>query len=188
MEAGTVEAKAFLDLHSAEYQALVNRNTYLINLQFALLPLPLVLLALLVQGWDSKTINHHLLLWSVGIAFQIIASVWLFLMIEQFTTIHYIESTLRPLMMKSLPEPGLFWEYELFLAKRRGRLFAGDCWLTALVLVGLAPLVQACRPFTRLDYVCMSLFMMLIAWLCFQTKLLFGLRAAVYDLFKSRWA
>jgi hypothetical protein len=106
-----------LQLHLAEYQALTNRCTYWISLQFAVFSILLVYLGLVAQVWNS--LNRAFLIWGSALVVEIVAVLWSQLLSEQYLAIHYLERELRPLIER-LVKGKSFWGYEPYLARQRG--------------------------------------------------------------------
>ncbi len=138
-----------LDLHIAEYEALMTRNTYLVTLQFSLWPILLLFFTLLAQIWNS--IDHGILIWSTGVALQLIGAAWVQLIWEQLNNIQYLESKVRPLIAASM-HGSRFWQYESYLAYYRGGIFLGDYWLTLAAILALSLAAYVRWPLLIVDY------------------------------------
>jgi hypothetical protein len=65
-----------LQLHLAEYEALMTRSSYLLQVQYAFWPVALVILAVAAQIWSSDKAHRWLLVWSTLIMSMVIAIVW----------------------------------------------------------------------------------------------------------------
>jgi hypothetical protein len=111
---------ALLQIHLAEYQALTNRCTYWISIQFALLPLFLVVVGIVAQMWTSYFDRRLLLLLGMLIS-ELIVIIWIHIGEEIYRTVVYVECKLRPLVRESASTSRTFWAYEASLAARRGR-------------------------------------------------------------------
>lgn len=107
-----------IDLHIAEYNALTTRTTYFINFQFILLTALFAWIILIASVWDSKFVI--IFSWGLLLGAQVIAIINAFITHEYYTIIKYIESDLKPKVIK-LIKNNSFWGYELFLINERGK-------------------------------------------------------------------
>jgi hypothetical protein len=119
-----LDAGAVLQIHVAEYQCLTSRCNYWISIQFALLPLFLVIVGIVAQMWSSS-LNHALLLWGGMGTVQLIVMTWLQTGLEIYNAVFYIECELRPLVGKPAATNQRLWGYEGFLARQRS---SGPRW------------------------------------------------------------
>jgi len=111
------QSQGLLQVHLAEYQAITNRCTYLMAIQYGILPMPLIFLAVVAQIWDS--FNQGFLTWVSLFILQIMVIIWASLLLEQYKAVDYLEKELRALV-KSIVKEKLFWQYEPYLARLRG--------------------------------------------------------------------
>jgi hypothetical protein len=170
-------ASPTLDLQIAEYEALMNRNTYLVTLQFSLWPILLVFLTLVAQIWNllpplplTKHFDepHRLLIWATIFALQLIGAAWIQLVWEQLSNISYIERYIRGYIAQGIHE-WRFWQYETHLAQGRGLRFIGDYWLTvsASLLIPLTALLV--YPFSKPDYYGLGIDLLACCFLVIKT-------------------
>jgi hypothetical protein len=119
-----------LQLRIAEYEALMARNSYLIQIQFAFWPAALVILAISAQVWTSPWGSKHGwgLTWCTFAGMLTIAITWAHTVRDMYHNISYIEQTLKPQISKS--HSAHFWGYEAYQRVRRGRK-----WLPEEMLV-----------------------------------------------------
>jgi hypothetical protein len=179
-EGAASPAESLLNLHIAEYQALTNRNTYLVTLQFSLWPVLLLFLTLVAQLWGL--FDHRLLGWSTNFAIQLIGWAWLQLIWEQLNNIRYLEERLRPRIEYAHPNAA-FWEYESFLAHDRRGVFLGDYWLTLIAAIGLVALpltILLWGPFSRTDYCGFAINVIGMGFLVWKTLDLIKLRKHIW--------
>jgi hypothetical protein len=126
-------------LHIAEYQALTTRASYWIVLQFSLLPVVPIYLALAAQVWESHAIVKEVVIWGTVAGVQLVAIVWVHTLLDMFAIVKYLELYLRPLVKNVVDTNKLFWGYELYLIGKRptpavwGEI--GIPFLTFIVLV-----------------------------------------------------
>jgi len=118
-DASVSDTHALLQIHLAEYQALTNRCTYWISIQFALLPLFLVVVGIVAQMWTSYFDRRLLVLVAMLIS-ELIVIIWIHIGLEIYRTVVYVECNLRPLVRESAVTSSTFWAYETSLAARRG--------------------------------------------------------------------
>jgi len=105
-----------IELHIAEYEALINRATYYINIQFILLSALIAWIVVIGQIW--KTNLEYILNWALIIGAQIIAIINANMLWENYCIISYIETELKPEIQKIINKK-TFWGYEVFLSKLR---------------------------------------------------------------------
>ena len=110
---------SLLQLHIAEYQALTTRASYWIVLQFGLLPVIPIYLALAAQVSESGVILKEVVIWGTVAGLQLVALVWAQTALEMFAVVRYIELYLRPLVKSVINTDSVFWGYELYLIKNR---------------------------------------------------------------------
>jgi hypothetical protein len=149
------------ELHIAEWNALMTRNTYLVTIQFSLWPVLVIFLTLASQVWGqlpkeaAPTVldqNHRILIWAILAAIQMIGVGWVQLIWEQLSNIRYLEKNVRPFLVRTGLEPR-FWLYEAYLVLERGSRFAGDYWLTASSLTVIPLVIVRLFPFSVTDYI-----------------------------------
>ena len=125
----SADAEKLLQLHIAEYQALTNRNTYHIAIQYSLWPVIFLLTTLVAQLWTSGSdkIAQSTLLWGGLLIAQVIGIVFLDSLREEFNNVYCIEHELKPKIrhLHLLPPATHFWDYERFLDRQRGK---GPMW------------------------------------------------------------
>jgi len=116
-------ARARLDVHLAEYEALTMRVTYWITLQYATYAIAAGYLGFVVQAW--RVVPSVTLAWASMFVLQLLAWAFLHTTYEIFTNVDYVEKHLK-VKIKPLVESGAaysFWEYEPLLAVRRSKGF-----------------------------------------------------------------
>src|SRR5438046_743090 len=109
-------ALQLVSLHVAEYQTLTTRSTYWMTMQFGLVPVLGIFLAFVAQAWS--TFSHLKLVWSCVFVVEAVVVQWYQAGLEQYYNIRYIETTLRPKLVKLLG-PSDFWAYETYLKSQR---------------------------------------------------------------------
>jgi len=114
--------RSLLELHLAEYEALMTRNTYLMAIQFTLWPVVGIVLALVAQLWTSGTIKieSRLLIWIAEAGLFLVANNWADTLWEIYNNVTYIEHELRRWVSAELGSSAAFWGYERYLAAQRG--------------------------------------------------------------------
>jgi hypothetical protein len=121
---------AALDLHLAEYQALMTRNTYWLTLEYALGPILVLTLGLIVQV--EKRLGLPVAIWAATLAVQATIFTFLITVAEQYRNIRYIEHDLRRLVDPQ--HRSAFWLYESYLRRdrRTHRRFWENDYITLL--------------------------------------------------------
>jgi len=116
-------ARFLLDVHLYEYQTLTTRATYYIVMGTSTWPLIISFIGFLATVWhnlpeqESSRYGFFLFWWIGALGAQLALIFWTFLVCEQYKTILYIETRLRPLV-QDLVHTADFWLYE---QKLRGR-------------------------------------------------------------------
>lgn len=176
-------AQLLIQLHVAEYQALTNRCTYWISLQFAAVSVLLVYLGLVATVWNS--LNHAFLIWGSAVVGQIVAIVWLQLLSEQYRVIRYLETVLRPMVNPLINEASSFWGYEPHLAEDRG---THPVWweysMTVPMLFIIVILIWLRRPFSSGDYFGLLLNIILFGFLVWQNVSSVNIRRSIFSASK----
>src|SRR5205085_5924308 len=108
---------ALNQLHIAEYQALTNRASYWIVMQFGLLPVVPAYLVLAIYAWPQITIKE-ILIWITLAGLQVIALLWTQALSELYRAVRYIECYLRPRIREGI-DTYRFWGYEPYLINHR---------------------------------------------------------------------
>jgi hypothetical protein len=106
---------ALVSVHLSEYQALTNRITYWISIQYITYSVLGVVLALILQAWQAQGSNHATVLWGGLFVIQLAAWAWTFAV---WDTAVYLEEYLRPKIACLILDPP-FWCFEPYLAKQR---------------------------------------------------------------------
>jgi hypothetical protein len=106
-------------LHAAEYEALMTRNTYLMTLQYSLLPAGILFVSLGVPLWSGNYDHNRLLIWSVYTVLLIVAIIWTDALWELYNNVLYLEQELKPTVRRAT-EATEFWMYERYQARVRG--------------------------------------------------------------------
>lgn len=136
-----------LQLHLYEYQALTNRCTYLITMQYALWPTLFISLSLLAPLWDSH--SHSFLLWAGLFFAQLVSLGWYFTGCEIYITVDYLERGLKP-QLEQMTSGERFWGWEPWLARIRGSgVQWWECWVTCFVSVLFCLLVLLLPPWVH---------------------------------------
>src|SRR5258707_1254022 len=123
-------AASLVQLHSAEYEALMTRATYFITIMATIWPLMILFLTLVIGGWKpsgvslgtalnslrSRGAGRSVFVWGNLFVVQIMLLVWAQLLLEQYTIVFYLESDLRrTIQNQELAGSFQFWNYERFL-------------------------------------------------------------------------
>jgi hypothetical protein len=156
-----VEGESTLDLHIAEYEALMTRNTYWTTIQFSVAPAIAIYLTLLITAWeaikfvnptaDLRVYERHLL-WLCLLGTELFVLAGYNCVYEIYNNVKYVETNLRPEIDRLVASPR-YWRYEKYLEGQRGIPFlVVECW--AAVAVVAAEVVIAVKefPWTRTDY------------------------------------
>jgi hypothetical protein len=148
----TVQSSYLIQLQIAEYNALTTRNTYLITLQYSLLPVLLIYVPLLIAlRHQFKTpIKRTILLWGGFAGALLLAHLWAEDLWQQFNNIRYIEDKLRPEVTVMVGNPGI-WCYEPFLNHQRGDSFQWWEWATPVVAAAVFILLVVYRRLERVN-------------------------------------
>jgi hypothetical protein len=111
-------SQAVLQLHAAEYTALTTRYAYWHVLEFSILPIIPLYLGVAFEILRYDVLPKHVVVWICLIGFYIMG--WLFAQsqLERYSIVLYLETRLRPSVLKLGPVPGL-WGYERFFDKNR---------------------------------------------------------------------
>ena len=115
-------ADPLLEVHIAEYQALMNRNTAWITVQYAMWPILPLYATLAATAWNSThtSIGRGAFLWGGVLVLEVLVFIWQYSAFEQYNTILYLQTELKPTVQTASAEPR-FWMYEEFQARQRGR-------------------------------------------------------------------
>jgi len=105
-----------IELHIAEYEVLINRATYYINIQFILLSALIAWIVVIGQIWKPDL--ECLLNWALIIGALIIGIINAIMLWENYCIISYVETELKPKIHKIINKK-TFWGYEAFLSKLR---------------------------------------------------------------------
>lgn len=104
-----------VQLHIAEYQALTNRNTYLVTLHYALGPIVVGAFILLSETWPHMP--HGLVIWAAALVYQGVMIVFLGILYDLFNNIRYMETELGP-KVRTLLQHWEVWRYERYMIPR----------------------------------------------------------------------
>ena len=150
-----------VDLHIAEYEALMTRNTYWTTIQFSVAPAIAIFLTLLVTAWEAiKIINPSAdaryyekhLLWLSLLGAELFVLAGYNCVYEIYNNVRYVETHLRPEIDKLVSSPR-YWEYERFLERQRGLQFLiVECWASVAVVVTQCVVSVKERPWNEPDY------------------------------------
>jgi hypothetical protein len=113
-EETTAGGESGLDLHIAEYEALMTRNTYWTTIQFSVAPAIAIYLTLLVLAWeaikivnpaaDSAVYEKHLL-WLSLLGAELFVLAGYNCVYEIYNNVRYVEKHLRPEIDKLVASP-----------------------------------------------------------------------------------
>ncbi len=135
--------RLLLDVHLYEYQTLTTRATYYIVMGTSTWPLIISFIGFLatvshnLPEQESSRYGFFLFWWTGSLGAQLALIFWTFLVCEQYKTILYIETRLRPLVQNLVRTPD-FWLYEQKL-RDRTRLkkwleLQTELWMLAAIL------------------------------------------------------
>ena len=150
-----------IDLHIAEYNALMTRNTYWTTIQFSVAPAIAIYLTLLITAWeaikivnpnaDSRVYEKHLL-WLSLLGAELFVLAGYNCVYEIYNNVRYVETNLRPEIDKLVASPR-YWTYEKYLEGQRGTAFlVVECWACVAVLVTECVIAVKAIPWTGTDY------------------------------------
>lgn len=131
--------KELLQLHIAEYQALTNRASYWIVLQYSLMATVPVQLGIAFGAWQVTEIRaKEAIIWITLALLQFIALLWALTLVEQFSIVMYLECYLRPQIKDALASDKLFFGYEPYLKIHRPyNHYWGHYFIPSLTLIVL---------------------------------------------------
>jgi hypothetical protein len=134
-----IQPSDLLQLHVAEYNALTTRNTYMITLQYSLMPVFLIYVPLMIalRHRMKDKIRRELVLWGGFAGVLLLGHFWAEDLWQQFNNVKYIETQLRH-EINQLTHGSRYWCYEHVLAIQRGTGLVWWEWgapVVALVLL-----------------------------------------------------
>src|SRR5258708_23444847 len=115
-----------VNIHLAEYQALTNRNTYVIYIQSTMWPILVAILALM--SFLIGRVDAHILTWTAVAMVLFVTYVYYAFAIDGYRNVIYVEHQLRA-RIEGLIATADFWGYETWLAGERHR---GPQWFEYL--------------------------------------------------------
>jgi len=118
-ERGDSKSTALAQLHIAEYEALMTRNSNIMTLQFSLLPAAVLIVALFAGMWSMNWDHNELIIWAVYTSLLVVSIVWTGTLWEIYNNVSYVERELKPLI-SDLCGSTAFWKYERHQARLRG--------------------------------------------------------------------
>ena len=118
----TGNAELLLAIHLAEYQALMNRATYWISIQYISYSVAAVLLTLIVSARGTQRISGAVIVWGGLLTMQLLAWAWVIAVWETHAIAVYLDQVLRLKIEDLLPGQS-FWGWEPFLAAKRRKGF-----------------------------------------------------------------
>lgn len=148
-----------LQVHLAEYQALMNRNTYWITLQFALYSVAAIFVGVVLQIPDAS-MSRSSVRWFILLGLQIVGAIWQQTSWELLDTIKYVEKRLRPLVVGIIGDQP-FWGYDPYVLFRRSAEMLGierilailmNCAVVLAAFVSIVVLSLYTRPFAIRDW------------------------------------
>jgi len=130
----TENTDRLLAAHLAEYNALTNRCTYWIALQYGLWPLLGIFLALVTQVWN--VFNHSLLVWGSAFIAQMIMLAYNQTLREIYNAVRYIEREGRQAVQALVGKESI-WRYESYYAAQPIRRWPWEYTFPVLLFVAL---------------------------------------------------
>lgn len=159
-----VPTESLLQMHCAEYEALMTRNTYWITIQFSVAPAIAIYFTLLATVWNGirfiePTVNviqfQNSLLWIGLLGAEAFVLAGYACLGEIYENVRYIETDLRR-EVEALVNQRPVWMYESYLMKRRGLgASAAEFAATVAAFLAIGWIYWKTKPLTRLDF-----------WLC----------------------
>lgn len=118
--AGRLAVKtAMLELHAAEYSALTNRYAVWHALEFSVLPIIPLYLAVAFDLWKEKMLPQEVIVW-VGLAgLYVMGWLWCQSLLERYAMVRYLETELRPKIESEFGSVAGLWGYERSFAHNR---------------------------------------------------------------------
>src|ERR1017187_9156376 len=104
-------------IHIAEYQSIMARITNFLTIGSILIGALIALISVIVFLWN--TYNIVFCTWAIVVGCQFYGICAILILREHYLAVFYLDSVLHPLIEK-LTHDGDFWQYEAFLANRRG--------------------------------------------------------------------
>lgn len=115
----STDPDAVLQLHLAEYQALTNRSTYWITLQYAFWPV--LALFYTLAATVAKSLPLPAVAWGTVLGTCMLGQTYFFALSEVYNNARYIEHKLKGLIKSaSSIEGDKYWLYESYLRAQRG--------------------------------------------------------------------
>ncbi|HEY1525731.1 MAG TPA: hypothetical protein VGH51_05790 [Candidatus Angelobacter sp.] len=156
------DKNALVNLHVAEYEALMTRNTYWLTIQFSTAPAIAIYFTLLATAWSTIGIVQPVraialqksILWIGILGAELFVIAGYMCLYEIYNNVRYVESHLRPVIEALMPGCD-FWMYEKFLAKHRGfGALANEWWAIGLTLGAFVVIAFRSRPWDAMDFLC----------------------------------
>jgi hypothetical protein len=154
------QVRSAFDLHLAEYEALMMRNTYWITLQFSVAPAIALYFTLLATVWSGvkfvqPTVDlvafQKTLLWIGLLGAEVFVLAGYSCLHEIFNNVRYIEKELRQ-ELDPLVASKRYWMYEAFLAKHRGvGALVAECGATVAVWIAILLIYLKTHPLADRD-------------------------------------
>jgi hypothetical protein len=117
--------------HIAEYNAVMARLTNWVTLQNSQWAVLLIFLALIAHLHNTFP-YPQLLAWGSGLVAECVCIFWYVMFQEACWSREYVEKTLRP-KIAPLVHNRPFWNYEAYVAGKRGTGFVGREWMAAIL-------------------------------------------------------
>lgn len=168
-DSAEIRARARLtaDIHLAEYQAIENRLTYWVTLQYAIYSVAILLLLGIVQY-----LKGNVQIWAGAAFLLFIAWAWFQTGCEMFMCVIYIEEWLRLGLQDLTHNDEIFWQFEPFMNAIRSRGFVWFEWRLGLlppfllaVVVSIWLIVSKTCPWALSDWLwcCATAYIFLMA-------------------------
>lgn len=162
-------SESLVQAHLYEYQALTNRITYLVTMQYALWPVVVLALSAFVPLWGTR--GRSFLAWGGIVLGEIFALAFYFTLCEISTHALYIDRELRP-KVAFLVGAKSIWQWETWLRGYSAGLHHEgprwwELWPSAFILAAMSAASIACWPWKKGDWV--GLFSSLTGLICVVT-------------------
>ena len=133
-----------INLHIAEYNALTNRCTYIINMQSIILTVSVTWILIFVSLWNS--ISNNVIIWGFFLGGQLIGWIGSIMNYDLYNIVRYIESDLKP-RVNEIVKNESFWGFELYLKKARSNFHVAISEIGGVIFTLIMFLILLCYRF-----------------------------------------
>jgi hypothetical protein len=132
--------KMQIDLHIAEYNAITTRCTNFTYIQNVVLSLIVIWITAMIGFWIAHPDSYYIS-WGALLGAQAFGIIFAALVYEQYNMVRYIESYLRPIIIRFVKNDTI-WFYESFLITQRKDAY--KIWeFSSVIITGILIIVLA---------------------------------------------